>query len=124
MKPNSILIVDDNKTSNFVTKLLIQKLDSNISIETKLNGREAIEFLSNTSSWPSIILLDINMPLINGFEFLDWYDDNHNKGKTKIIMLSTSIRSEDMERCMRHDDVIHYVDKPVTKEKLEKLFRE
>lgn len=116
-----ILIIDDDETSNFVTSTVIQRMEPGIEIQTALNGVEAMEFFKkNPDNIPPVTLLDINMPLMNGFEFLDWYNQSEFRGKTKIVMYTSSVREDDRKQAVRYNDVIAYIEKPLS----EKSFSE
>ncbi|UII26263.1 response regulator [Fulvivirga maritima] len=93
MDYNNILIIDDDDTSNYVASQAIKAHRKDVNITAVANGMEAIDYLKkNTNKMPKYVLLDINMPLMNGFEFLSWYDSSIFKGTTKIMMFTTSIR--------------------------------
>ena len=121
--PRKILIIDDDETSNYIASRAIKIARSNSNITTVLNGMEAIDyFKKNPNGIPQYVLLDINMPLMNGFEFLSWYNNSVYRGKTKIIMFTTSIRQEERDRAGKFEDVIAYVEKPLSKNVIHELF--
>ena len=112
-----ICIVEDDETASFVAKILMESFDAADEYSIAKNGKQAVEWIQKTGMLPDFILLDINMPLMNGWEFLDWYEKNGYKGKTKIAMYTSSIRPEDKQKAKGYDDVIGYIEKPITKEK-------
>lgn len=115
--PKKILIIDDDETSNYIASRAIRIARTDTHIYTVLNGMEAIDyFKKNTNDLPAYVLLDINMPLMNGFEFLSWYNNSIYRGKTKIIMFTTSIRQEERDRAEKFEDVIAYIEKPLSKQ--------
>lgn len=121
-KIEHILLVDDDEVNNFITKKnLLHSLQVE-KIEIKLNGREAADYLDNCGDdFPSLVLLDINMPLMNGFELLDYYMNTDYSGKVKFAMLSTSNHESDMEKAKTYKDVISYIVKPLNPEKIKEL---
>jgi CheY-like chemotaxis protein len=118
-----ILIVDDDDTSNFIAQRQLMRLKIGNEIIVRANGREAIDYITAVDQMPDLILLDINMPVMTGFEFLEWFDASVYKGRTKFIMYSTSVRQEDKQQASRYDDVIIYLEKPLTEEKIEQMVR-
>jgi len=114
-----ILIVDDDEISNYLTSATLRYVYEDAEIRTVFNGMQAMEyFLKNPERIPEVIFLDINMPIMNGFEFLDWYENSAFKGSTKICMLSTSVSMEDRERAGKYDDVVGYIEKPLKYESI------
>jgi CheY-like chemotaxis protein len=113
-----ILIVDDDDTSNFIAQRQLVRYNIGAEIIVRSNGQEAMDYIMNAPELPDLVLLDINMPIMTGFEFLEWFSGSAYKGKTKFIMYSTSVRQEDKEEAGRYDDVIVYLEKPLTGDKI------
>lgn len=120
-KLKSILIVDDDKTSNLISRMVLNPLNIAESIEILVNGKEAKDHFEISTNSPELVLLDINMPYMNGFEFLDWYEENGLIGRAKFAMFTSSGRREDKDRAHSYTDVIGYIEKPLSKEKIEYL---
>lgn len=117
-----ILIVDDDETSNFITELILKSSNMVEAIETLSNGKDAIDyFSSNENKLPDLVFLDINMPLVDGFEFLEWYERKGYIGKCKFALYSTSTRKADKQRATQFIDVIGYIEKPINLELLRNL---
>lgn len=120
--PNKIIVVDDDDTCNYVSEIIIRSFDDTIVVSILNDGQEAINHFSDTKSPPDLVLLDINMPFINGFEFLDYYAEQNWNGRTKFAIYSTSSRASDIEKSKSYKHVIDYIEKPLSKEKLVSLF--
>lgn len=94
---------------------------------TALNGKEALSLFEKEcreAKCPALILLDVNMPVMNGFEFLEAYDQLPFTSKTPviIIMLTTSLHPRDVERVQRLG-ITDFVNKPLTKEKVNDILK-
>jgi len=112
---NYILLVDDDKIANHYHKLLIKRnLNENIPVKEAYDGKEALEFISQ-NELPYLIFLDINMPGMNGFEFLDSFKSFPNKEKAKIVMLTSSLNDKDKEKAYSYKEVDMFVNKPLHK---------
>jgi len=122
---NHILIVDDDEVSAFVTQRLLQLFNTAIKLSHVENGKKAIMLLENfESNCPEIILLDINMPEMNGFEFLDQFYKNGWCGKSKIAMYTSSNLLDDKIRALQYPDVVAYFQKPINKQKVKQLLED
>jgi response regulator RpfG family c-di-GMP phosphodiesterase len=117
------LLIDDDDTSNFITEkqLLIFKVTE--VVETVSNGLEAKHYFMNCQVLPDLVFVDINMPMMSGFEFLEWLEASEFKGRSKFTIYSTSIRKEDKEMAQRYPDVITYIEKPLNEEKMKKILK-
>ena len=124
---NCILLVEDEPTTNFLHKILIQNTDCAKQTISKENGQEALDYLLNPNSvTPDIIFLDINMPVMNGWEFLDEYAhiDEEKKAKIVIIMLSTSLNPADYQRAIEMEMVNGFQNKPLSAETLKEILQQ
>ena len=123
-KLNCILLVDDNHADNHFHRIIIKGMNIAEHIEVALNGMEAINFLNKENQTPpELIFLDINMPKMNGWEFLDAYKNLDAKQKSKVIimMLTTSSNPLDVERAKQIEEVTGYEVKPLTEEMLNEI---
>ena len=127
MKLDCILLVEDDDTTNFYNQFLIENLGLANQIVVTSNGQEALEYLQRAgngeATTPDLILLDINMPVMNGFEFIEAYEQLPNEWKSKIlvVMLTTSLHPNDVARAQGHPSIREYFFKPLLKEKLGEL---
>ena len=116
-----ILVIDDDDTSNFIAQRQLTRYNISDDITVLSNGQEGRDFLLRATKLPDLVFLDINMPVMNGFEFLEWFDSSELKGKVKFTISSTSVRQEDKELASRYDDVVMYLEKPLTEDKIQQL---
>jgi len=129
-KPVSVLLVDDDEINNFISIKLIKKALLNTEIMACLNGRFAIDELleiqkKDPNKLPDYILLDINMPIMNGWEFLDEYTrlGVDPLGKSKIFIISSSVFSNDINKARSYPLVKDFISKPLNVEKIVELFK-
>jgi two-component SAPR family response regulator len=120
-KINLTYIIDDDKIFIFVLKKILEKNKCFDQIQDFMNGEEVIAILSNKKNKPDIILLDINMPIIDGWQFLEQVEKLPWKNEFKIFILSSSIDASDIEKSKTYSTVIDFISKPVNNEKLNKI---
>ncbi len=124
---NSILLIDDDKATNWLHSILLEKAACTQQVISKYNGREALDYLLSADAKPQIdlILLDLNMPVMDGWEFLEAYRDCHFNQKSQIIILVlTSSLNPDDEKRVKALGVAHgYYQKPLDPAGLELLLR-
>ncbi len=123
-----ILCIDDDPITLMLCKMVITKALFSNEIATAKNGEEALKYYDNlkttsTIKKPQLIFLDLNMPVMNGWEFLDSfvtaeYSEYHD---TKVIILSSTIDPQDLEKSKKYPMVIDFLSKPISKEMLEFL---
>jgi len=125
---NCVLLVDDDRVANFLNERIIKGLHITNSIRVCDNGEEGIKFIKkyaeeHNNNCPELILLDLKMPVVDGFEFINAYHQLNfqNKDKVKIIVVTTSTHEQDIEKIIQ-DESIGYINKPLTEEKLMSVF--
>ncbi len=126
-KLNSILLVDDDPDDNYYHHLIIDKMNVVNQIDVAVNGIEALAYLKNEQNLPpDIIFLDLNMPKMNGWEFLDQYKNLSlaKKAKVLIIILTTSANPDDIKRAKEVQDVTGFETKPLTQELLTEILEQ
>jgi len=123
-----IILVDDDKITNFINKKVIKRADIDVTIKVNYNGTEALNYLkemdqgsSSEFPRPGIIFLDINMPGMSGWDFIDEYKKLPCMQKEKIIiaMLTTSVNPDDEHIANATPEINIYLKKPLTVKKLE-----
>lgn len=139
-KLNCILLIDDDPATNFLHKLIIEQAQIANQIKIVYNGQEAMDYLTRQNDYqnaddasdplPDLIFLDINMPVMDGWEFLEAYQETFNKNMATVIcMLSTALpKNVESKMTTKSISVNHFIEKPLRKERLygilEKFFPE
>ena len=119
-KTPTIFLVDDQKITNFINKKLIENSKIKGKIFDFINPLKALKKISQLQ--PSHILLDLNMPQINGWEFLE--EMKKNNLKSKVIIVTSSDSPLDRERAKDFEQVVGYNTKPLSEEKIKKIFNQ
>ena len=120
----SVLLVDDNEIDNFINERIINSSGFAEKVIVKNSSDSAIDYLKQNeknTELPGIVFLDLNMPVKDGFVFLEDFDklDNCIKQKCKVIVLSSSISPEDINRASTNPYVVKYINKPLSEKYLE-----
>ncbi|AMR30452.1 hypothetical protein A0256_02965 [Mucilaginibacter sp. PAMC 26640] len=117
------LLIDDNYIDNFVTRKILESGNFADQIIVEQSPQAALKALSAGTISPDVIFLDIRMPQMSGFEFLDAYEKItfNKKGVVKIYMLSSSLDPNDMSKSMGSKYVAQFIHKPLTYESIEEL---
>jgi CheY-like chemotaxis protein len=132
LKFHSIMLVDDNEIDNLINQKMIESANICNRIFVHTGAKSAIEFLRNMEKLaedklenflPDYIFLDIDMPLMDGFQFLDEYDKlkDSTKNYCKVVMLTSSLNPMDMKKAKESKYIVNYLNKPLTQENLKKL---
>ena len=127
---DSILLIDDDPITLMLCKMVIKKASFSNEIATSKNGEEALQYFNTLKQinsnnefkkQPQLIFLDLNMPVMGGWEFLESFStsDYADYNKTKVIILSSTIDPEDLEKSKKYPMVIDFLSKPISKEMLE-----
>lgn len=114
---NKVLLIDDDATANYLTKELLESMKAAKEIEVAENCVRALKLITESS--PDIIFLDIRMPGIDGFDFLERLKALALENKIKVVLLTSSMRPEDRLRAFSYKAVIEYLEKPLTSEKVQ-----
>lgn len=129
-KYRTVMLIDDNEIDNLINQKMIEAASITENIYTHTGAKSAIEFLKNMERLdvaekvlPDLIFLDIDMPLMYGFQFLDEFEKLSNvaKNKCKIVMLTSSINPQDFNRSKKYTNVKLYLNKPLSHESIMKL---
>jgi CheY-like chemotaxis protein len=131
-KYNTVMLVDDNEIDNFIDEKLIKAFDFAENVYIHTSAKSALESLRNLSLTqnklpeeliPHFLFLDINMPFLDGFNFLDEFGklDDQITSKIKIVMLTSSVNPEDIEKSKKYPRVFKFIHKPLTEKILSQL---
>ena len=124
------MCIDDDPITLMLFKKVVQKASFSEEIITASNGQDAItqintinNDISNQKKKPQLIFLDLNMPVMGGWEFIDLFNSSYslNLNNTKIIILTSTIDPEDIKKSKSYPNVIEFLPKPITIEMLNLL---
>ena len=113
-KPYRFLFIDDSPTDNKYLSFLIRIKKLPINPHFVYNAPKALQYLSecDAKDFPEAILIDINMPLMDGFEFVEAYLDQFGNQKTLLYITSSSIQAADREKAAQHPNIEAFIEKP------------
>jgi CheY-like chemotaxis protein len=124
--PVQVLIIDDDEINNFIVERLIHRLSPESEVIACTNGAEALGFLEKTvskdNSFPDFIFLDLRMPVLDGWGFLDEYQKRGFQNQCSVIILTSSIFRYDIDRAHEHVVPTQLISKPLTLDHLRDLF--
>ncbi len=128
-KLKCVLLIDDDEPTNFVNQLVVEETGCADKIVKAESGQKALDYIASVASQPDaqpdLIFLDINMPAMNGWEFLDRYENlpEAQKCAKLVIMLTTSQNPDDRKRASEISNVNDFISKPLTGETLQKIIQ-
>ncbi|MHA4894422.1 response regulator [Pedobacter sp. PWIIR3] len=123
----NLLVIDDDEINIFIIKKIVAKTGYNVEMTSKNNGQLAIDYLAQVSEdktrFPHLMLIDINMPVLNGWEFLEAYEKLSPEIKSDMYMLSSSVYENDIEKAKTYKSIKGFISKPLSIERLTELLR-
>lgn len=117
-----VLLVEDDMIDTMTVQRAFKELQVDTPLVTAENGEEAMHYLEKSQDAPGLILLDLNMPIMNGVEFLDRVKSNPDLRRIPIVVLTTSNEMEDRQKCFGHS-VAGYMTKPVSYPNFKEMMR-
>jgi len=131
-KLNCVLLIDDDEPTNFLNNMFIEETNCSKHIEVAQSAKDALEYLASSQQsensnepFPELIFLDINMPSMDGWEFLEKYKElkKENSAQIIIIMLTTSLNPDDVLRAYQMPEISGFENKPLTTEKIDRIVK-
>lgn len=118
-----VLIVDDDDMTVFLHEVYVKENEFHLEPKSFYNGKDAIEYFETyfNPNKHYCVLLDINMPILNGWEFMDQIIQKGMSKNVSVIILTSSINIADREKANEYDLVIDYIEKPLSAEYLSQL---
>ncbi|TCC94453.1 response regulator [Pedobacter frigiditerrae] len=123
----NLLVIDDDDINIFIIKKIVEKTGFEINMVAKSNGKLAIDYLeevtAQNAAFPHLILIDINMPVMNGWEFIEAYEQLDFKKDADLYILSSSVYENDIEKTKSYKSVKGFISKPLSMERLTELIK-
>ncbi len=117
-----MLLVDDDEAFNFLNRIVFTDNKVNCQLDEVMDGKAALDYLEHTTVCPDVILLDLNMPVMDGFEFLEHFAKLGKCSQTsKVFILTSSMRDEDRMKSLKNKYVMGYFDKPLNSSHLKQI---
>lgn len=130
-KLDCILLIDDDEATNFYHTLIVEEECAHVPVRSVKSAKEALDYLLCKKDGadcpkPGIIFLDINMPGMNGWDFLAKYHELSTdiQERAVVAMLTTSVNPDDRDKAATIPEVKEFVHKPLTPETLRKIMHE
>ena len=121
-----IYVVDDDDIYVFTALRVLESIDITDRVQVFDNGKKAFDQLLTDSKLgndlPELVLLDLNMPIWDGWFFLSEFEKTNLMDKIKIMVVSSSIETEDIDRVTENKSVKEFISKPLNKESMKQLF--
>jgi CheY-like chemotaxis protein len=124
----NVLVIDDDEINNFTIEAMLERTDFVNAYEIQDSGWGALSYLKTADEqkqFPNLIFVDINMPEMDGYEFLERYEHSFwsQHKDTRVYMLSSSISESDKEKALSYTCISEYITKPLSRDKLTALMK-
>ena len=121
----NLLVIDDDDINIFIISKIVEKTGYDVEIVAKHNGQLAIDYIkeltANNLALPHLVLIDINMPILNGWEFIEAYEALDLNVDNDMYMLSSSVYENDIEKAKSYKSVKGFISKPLSIDRLKEL---
>ena len=117
-----IYLIDDDEIQNLVNSKMLSLLGKDLNMETFTFAQVALDRIKDEGIFPNVILLDINMPKMNGWDFLDVFDGINDS--TDVYLLTSSINENDIEKSKQYHSVKDFITKPLHLDKAKEIVEE
>lgn len=120
-----LLVIDDDDINIFIISKIVEKTGYDVAIVAKNNGQLAIEYIKDLITekqpLPDLVLIDINMPILNGWEFIEAFESLNLPQTNDMYMLSSSVYENDIEKAKSYTSVKGFISKPLSIDRLKEL---
>lgn len=121
-KKRRLLLLEDDEIDAIIFKEIVKSYNDQIEVDHASDGEEGLKKLSGNPGKYTDVFVDLNMPIMDGFEFLREAKDIHHSNEVEVLVLTSSISSGDVEAVKRINQRITYLQKPINRDKLFRLF--
>lgn len=121
MKNQGILLIDDDAMMNFIQKRIVSRYFPESSISVFEKATDAIAEITKHPAMSYLVFLDLNMPQMNGWEFIKHLEQNNFIDGLTLVILTSSIDQQDQNDAFNYKNVLQFISKPLTKEKIESI---
>ena len=123
---DSVLLIDDSEIDLFINRKILEFNNFSNNIVSVTSPCRALELLMSSENLPAVIFLDLNMPIMDGFKFIEKFETlpDYVTSRISIVVLTSSNNNIDRKLAVRSSNVVRYISKPLTDEKITKLKEE
>ncbi|GAA4306982.1 response regulator [Nibribacter koreensis] len=127
-----VVLIDDDEIALMLCELVIEQNDFTQEVVKLANGKQGLDFFENQATGlqqgggketPSLVFLDLNMPIMNGWDFLDGFSENYQTlfPETRVVVLSSTVDPQDFVRAKQYGFVADFLNKPLSDEAISSL---
>ena len=119
------MLVDDDQDTNLYNEIVLNQLNASEHIIVFQNGKDALKYITENDDRIDLILLDINMPVMNGWQFIEQYEQlpKNKQHAVVVVMLTSSINGDDKKRAQAFKSIAKYINKPLTPTLIEEILK-